>query len=202
MSEAGTQNGHALPATQQPYAIPEAIPRGKHGPIGPQRTRSAADSSSKSAHSAAGLANGAPGTPATPEGPHSQGAASSYQGYGGFSQDTYGVPRDYDFKSQDALSQSGDMYLTQNFPAYQTQVSPRPACQRNSILMYFLMTWIHGPGQWYFVDWLLWSFKSVIYSPQLMPDGCRYIALTCTGNAKMSQLILARSILELCICSS
>ena len=128
MSEAGAQNGHALPALQQPYAIPEAIPRGKHGPIGPQRSRPAADSSSKSAHSTAGLANGSAGIPATPEGPHSQGAASSYQGYGGFSQDTYGVPRDYDFKSQDALSQSGDMYLTQNFPAFQTQVSCCLAC--------------------------------------------------------------------------
>ncbi len=33
--------GHALPPSQQPYTIPEAVPKGRHGPIGPQRSRSA-----------------------------------------------------------------------------------------------------------------------------------------------------------------
>lgn len=121
-SEAGAQLGHALPASRQPYAIPEAVPKGRHGPIGSQRSKSALD---RAAHSSAGLPNGAAGAGPSQEGPQTQPSPGSNfsQGFGGFSQDGYGMPRDYDFKSQDSL-QSDNMYLTQQFPAYQTQVTP------------------------------------------------------------------------------
>ena len=60
----------------------------------------------------------------TQDGPQTQmGPGSSFtQSFSGFSQDGYGLPRDYDFNSQDSL-QSDSLYLTQQFPAYQTQVS-------------------------------------------------------------------------------
>lgn len=122
-TEASLQLGHALPASQQPYAIPEAVPKGRHGPIGSQRSRSGLDSNSKASASSAGLANGVAGTAPSQEGPQTQaGQGSNFsQSFGGFSQDGYGMPRDYDFKSQDSL-QSDSMYLTQQFSAHQTQV--------------------------------------------------------------------------------
>lgn len=61
--------------------------------------------------------------PVTQDGLQTQmGPGSTFtQSFSGFSQDGYGLPRDYDFKSQDSL-QSDSLYLTQQFPAYQTQV--------------------------------------------------------------------------------
>lgn len=58
------------------------------------------------------------------DGPQTQMAPGSTftQSFSGLSQDGFGVPRDYDFKSQDSL-QSDSLYMTQQFPAYQTQVS-------------------------------------------------------------------------------
>ena len=113
--------GHALPPLQQPYAIPEAVPKGRHGPIGPQRSRSGADANSRHV-SSNGPAAARP-APASQEGPQTQMAPESSftQSFSGFSQDAYSVPRDYDFKSQDSL-QSDSLYMTQQFPAYQTQV--------------------------------------------------------------------------------
>ena len=116
--------GHALPPLQQPYAIREAVPKGRHGPIGPQRSRSGVDANGHRANQAS--ANGptaAGAAPMSQEGPQTQMAPESSftQSFSGFSQDAYSVPRDYDFKSQDSL-QSDSLYLTQQFPAYQTQV--------------------------------------------------------------------------------
>lgn len=116
--------GHALPPLQQPYAIPEAVPKGRHGPIGPQRSRTGSDANSNRATQAS--SNGpaaARAAPASQEGPQTQMAPESSftQSFSGFSQDAYSVPRDYDFKSQDSL-QSDSLYMTQQFPAYQTQV--------------------------------------------------------------------------------
>ena len=117
-----THVGHALPPLQQPYAIPEAVPKGRHGPIGPQRSRTGADANSHRATQAS--SNGpAAARAASQEGPQTQMAPESSftQSFSGFSQDAYSVPRDYDFKSQDSL-QSDSLYMTQQFPAYQTQV--------------------------------------------------------------------------------
>lgn len=117
--------GHALPPLQQPYAIPEAVPKGRHGPIGPQRSRTGSDANGHRANQAP--VNGPPtaraAAPASQDGPQTQmGPESSFtQSFSGFSQDAYSVPRDYDFKSQDSL-QSDSLYMTQQFPAYQTQV--------------------------------------------------------------------------------
>ena len=121
--------GHALPPLQQPYAIPEAVPKGRHGPIGPQRSRTGAVANGPRASQASANGNVASGAgPVTQEGPQTQMAPESSftQSFSGLSQDAYSVPRDYDFKSQDSL-QSDSLYMTQQFPAYQTQVQ-LPLC--------------------------------------------------------------------------
>ncbi|KAL0019947.1 hypothetical protein WJX79_002722 [Trebouxia sp. C0005] len=114
--------GHTLPPSQQPYTIPEAVPKGRHGPIGPQRSsRSGAEGSGPRSSQAS--ANGvAAGGPMSQDGPQTQMAPGSTftQSFSGLSQDGFGAPRDYDFKSQDSL-QSDSLYMTQQFPAYQTQ---------------------------------------------------------------------------------
>lgn len=114
-------SGHNLPPLQQPYAIPEAVPKGRHGPIGPQRSRTGADGRAR--HTSANGATAAGSGPVSQEGPQTQmGPESSFtQSFDGFSQDAYRIPRDYDFKSQDSL-QSDSLYMTQQFPAHQTQV--------------------------------------------------------------------------------
>ena len=121
----GNHMGHALPPLQQPYAIPEAVPKGRHGPIGPQRSRAgAAANSLRASHTSSNGSAAAGAGPVTQDGPQTQlGPESSFtQSFSGFSQDAYSVPRDYDFKSQDSL-QSDGLYMTQQFPAYQTQVA-------------------------------------------------------------------------------
>ena len=86
-------------------------------------------------------ANGvAAGGPLSQDGPQTQMAPGSTftQSFSGLSQDGFGVPRDYDFKSQDSI-QSDSLYMTQQFPAYQTQVgrkhSEDPAACTHTFLM-------------------------------------------------------------------
>ncbi len=75
------------------------------------------------------------------DGPQTQMAPGSTftQSFSGLSQDGFGVPRDYDFKSQDSL-QSDSLYMTQQFPAYQTQVGGKyfeePAAWTHAFLMW------------------------------------------------------------------
>lgn len=113
--------GHTLPPSKQPFAIPEAVPKGKHGPIGPQRSRGEGSGPRAPQPSSNGATVSGP--PASQDGPQTQMAPGSNftQSFSGFSQDGYSLPRDYDFKSQDSL-QSDSLYMTQQFPAYQTQV--------------------------------------------------------------------------------
>jgi len=74
------------------------------------------------------------------DGPQTQMAPGSTftQSFSRLSQDGFGVPRDYDFKSQDSL-QSDSLYMTQQFPSYQTQVGGKYFEEQAACTHTFLM---------------------------------------------------------------